>query len=796
MKKKFIILVLVTLTIFCAHSQKTIPGYYFYNDARLEIPVSTTSALVYFNKTAISIDEIYGSYTIEKEVILDDRNAESMYAFVIGINSEEYEPTIAELKSKLYVYDVEPVIGEEGYTLVSNRFYVLLNDRSDTNILKTMAGQTMATYEGALSHDENGDLMWYVLSTNKSTYNALEMSILYGESGLFEDVDPGFIYTVRCNVPHPDDTMHTLQWSVYAEFPDFWADTVYGDNVNIAIIDDGVDVTHNEFIGLNTIASADFTGSTVTYPAAVHGSHATNVAGVIFANHNMHNIAGIAPHATLINISAINTNFSNPPQITQLCADIVPNIHSALLHAYSSSSDIVLCPWDFLVDSTIPTYSSLINNALISLLTSGRGGKGTIVIFASGNKNGRAKYIPYPANYDERIIVVGATDQNDNRYSLSCYGNELDVVAPGDGILTTSTDINGNHSIVSVSGTSVAAAHVAGLVALMLDENPNLTLEQVDWILKTSASKPSGYIFSYSSNHPVGTWNNELGYGEVSAHYARKMTKPNLVIKDDNNDNGTEPSGCSDPFDSPSIEVIDVSTGNPTNLVYPGGTFNVNVTIHNYSIGYYNINLSNVKLYYLTHLCGSSLSWNSSFSYLTPLTATSTTSNIINANGDSQTFVFQLTLSPYIPPSYMNNNINITFVAMVDFNPFDIHNYSASSYPLDDFIAVNRMVAGKTYLHYEGDPSLPFDPGGPKSAAIVISPNPTSGKATIEVTNIDYMPSNATIFVTDLYGNRVLTDQLNSSSYSLDLEGKPSGTYYIFVVANNRLLSMNNIVVY
>ena len=62
--------------------------------------------------------------------------------------------------------------------------------------------------------------------------------------------------------------------------------------------------------------------------------------------------------------------------------------------------------------------------------------------------------------------------------------------------------------------------------------------------------------------------------------------------------------------------------------------------------------------------------------------------------------------------------------------------------------------------------------------------------------SIDYMPANATIFVTDLYGNRVLTDQLNSSSYSLDLEGKPSGTYYIFVVANNRLIGMNNIVVY
>lgn len=781
----------MALSAFFAQSQSTIPGYYFYNNARMEIPLNSTSMLVYFNKAYINPDEINDIYTIKKEIILDETKADSLLAFVIDIGSD-WETSVAELKSKQYVYDVEPVIGECGYTIVSNKFYVLLKSPSDTILLKNMAEQTLTTYEGEMLDDESPDLLWYCLSTNKRTYNALEMSIIYGESGFFEDVDPGFIYTIKSNVPHPSDAMHTSQWSVYYNYPDLWAEFIYGNGVNIAIIDDGVDITHNEFDSISVIASADYTGSNVTYPASVHGSHATKVAGVIFANHNRYDIAGIAPKANLINISAINTNFTNPAQPTTSFENLVPNICSALSYANASNADIILCPWEFLNDTNAPYNSSSLNTYITSLLSSGRGGKGTIIIFSSGNNSASTKPIPYPANSDERIIVVGATDQSHNRYSQSCYGNKLDVVAPGVNILTTSTDINGNHSIVSVSGTSVAAAHVAGLVALMLSVNSNLSLTQVDWILKTSAYKSPNYTFGTYSAHPIGTWNTELGYGEVNATQAVTMSMPNLVIKDNSSDNGVEPTTLNTPFDSPSIEVIDVSTNAPATIIYPGGTFNVNVTVHNYSESGFSINPSDVKLYYITHLYGS-MTWNSSFAGLTPITPTSTTPVTIASNGGSHTFVFQISLSPGIAPYYANNNVYITFIAMLGYTGF-IHNYNASNYPLENFVAGNRFVAGKTFLHYE-EPTQPFNPGGPKSIGINISPNPTSGKAILEISSVDAI-TNAIIIVTDMYGNRVLTDQMNGMSYMLDLEGKSPGTYYIFIVADNKVLGTNNIVVY
>ena len=792
MKRTIVLFAIVAISALYAKAQNTTTGHYFYNEERVEIPINTSSLLVYFNKAYITLDEINNAYTIKKEVILDEAKSDSLLAFVIEMDGGDWGTNVAELKSKQYVFDVEPVIGESGYTLVSNKFYVLLKSLSDTTLLKTMAGQTLATYEGAAFEEDLSGLLWYGLSTDKKTFNALEMSIIYGESGLFENVDPGFIYTIKCNVPSPSDAMLTSQWSVYSSYLDLWAEPIHGAGVNVAVIDDGVDITHNEFLGLSTIASVDYTGTNVTYPAAVHGSHATKVAGVIFANHNQYDIAGIAPEANLINISAINTNFTNPAQLTTFFENLVPDICSALFYANASNAEIILCPWEFLDNANTTYNSSSLNSYITTLLSSGRGGKGTVIIFSSGNNSTTTTSIPYPANSDDRIIVVGATDQSHNRYTQSCYGNKLDVVAPGVNILTTSTDINGNHSIVSVSGTSVAAAHVAGLVALMLSVNPNLTLTQVDWILKTSAYKSPNYTFGTYSNHPTGTWNNELGYGEVTALQAVAMARPNLVIKDNSSDNGVEPTALNTPFNSPSIEVIDVSTNAPATTVYPGGTFNVNVTVHNYDTVAYNINLTDVKLYYCTHLYGN-MTWNSSFSAVTPITPISASSGPINSNGGSKTFVFQISLSPGIAPYYMNNNVYITFIAMLGYTGY-IHNYSATNYPLDDFVAGNRLVAGKTLLHYE-EPTHPFDPGGPKSIGINISPNPTSGKTTIEVTSDDAI-SNATIIVTDIYGNRVMSDQFNGMSYMLDLEGKPSGTYYIFVVANNRLLGMNNIMVY
>lgn len=763
---------------------------YFGDGSIKEAQNDTTRLLVYFNKAEISIEDILSSYHVEKEIDLDMRKADTLYAFVVGIDNMAYNEKIEYLKGMSYVYDVEPVVGSRGITLSSNRFYVRLKSLADTNILKAMAAQTMATYEGAMLKDDDKGFLWYSLSTNKNTYNALEMSVIYGESGLFEAVDPDFIHPIRCNVPTPSDAMLFNQWSVRGCF-DLWADSILGDGVNVAVIDGGVDVLHNEFSSLNTIASYDFIQGSMSIPAFVSGRHATEVAGVIFADHNNGDIAGIAPNVNLINISAFKTSYAYPAVMD--AENIMNNLVSSFTYALLANADIILCPWDFVIDEVMVNYTAL--STIINMAyTYGRQNKGTIVIFTSGNDN---QQMPYPSGIDDRIFVTGASTQTHEREANSCYSDVLDFVAPGSNILTTTRYSNGSHGITTVSGTSMAAAHVAGVVALMLSANPDLTYSQVDWILKNTAYKSQNYTFGTYSTHPDGTWNNELGYGEVhvrdAVYLARDFaTAPGLVVKDNSSDNGVEPTAYSATFSSPSIVAKDATNTYEVDRVSYGSLYNVNVTLHNYGSSSVTIDPADVKLYYHTYST-EQLTWPQSFPYGSYLTPSSTTPVTIAGNGGSQTFVITLDLRNIFPAN-QTGTWYITFAAVIGDDPNEIHIFSGYNVPFDMFVEGNRLVAGKTYINYE-EPHIIIDPVLPPHPGINATPNPTDGHTTIGI-DIDELPQNAMLVVTDMYGNVVVREMLRGTSQEVDLSERPAGNYYVFVNAGDKMIGMNKIVVY
>ena len=111
------------------------------------------------------------------------------------------------------------------------------------------------------------------------------------------------------------------------------------------------------------------------------------------------------------------------------------------------------------------------------------------------------------------MLAVGSITQLGERSIFSNYGIDLDVVAPGSFVTTTSID---NTYAIS-SGTSMACPHVAGVVALMLSANPNLTREEVHKIICRTAYKLPNYTFTNDATHPYGSWNEEVGYGLVDA---------------------------------------------------------------------------------------------------------------------------------------------------------------------------------------------------------------------------------------------------------------------------------------
>jgi len=108
-----------------------------------------------------------------------------------------------------------------------------------------------------------------------------------------------------------------------------------------------------------------------------------------------------------------------------------------------------------------------------------------LVIAASGNENTNAPF--YPAAYPD-AMGVGATDQHDEKWALSNYGNMLDVTAPGNLIYSTYLDLdNAYQGHIFMSGTSMATPHVAGLAGLLLSQEPSRQVSDLKRLILENA---------------------------------------------------------------------------------------------------------------------------------------------------------------------------------------------------------------------------------------------------------------------------------------------------------------------
>ena len=118
------------------------------------------------------------------------------------------------------------------------------------------------------------------------------------------------------------------------------------------------------------------------------------------------------------------------------------------------------------------------------------------------------------------------------RSTFSNYGTGLDIVAPGEDILST---IPNNH-VDYMSGTSMACPHVSGVAALVLERNPELTVTQVNSIICQNTKKLSEVNFNETKTE--GSWNEEYGYGLVDA-YSSVINTPEIVYIQNDTITGT-----------------------------------------------------------------------------------------------------------------------------------------------------------------------------------------------------------------------------------------------------------------
>lgn len=384
---------------------------------------------------------------------------------------------------------------------ISHLFYVKLKTKEDKDLLIDLASKLRVEILG------NNEYMplWYTLSCDMgSAGNSLQMANAFYESGLFEAAEPDFMFNVELAstsaASFPNDTYFNNQWNLNGTYSINWKNAYSlstGANVEIAIIDDGADYLHSDF-NMKLGPAFDLRDNS-WYATGLYGSHGTECAGIICAQvNNGIGISGIAPNSDVYMYSHPFDNNTNTQQ------ELASGIAMA-----SQGSDVISCSW-----GAKSASSNLITDAIHYNASWGRNGKGVVVVFATGNDSGN---IWYPANCNENILAVGAITSNGRREIDSNYGTKLDVVAPGKDI-TTTTPFSGY--INDFGGTSAACPHVAGVAALILSVNPDLTSVGVIDIIEKTARKVGGYTYSTVSGRPNGKWNNEMGYGLVDAYAA------------------------------------------------------------------------------------------------------------------------------------------------------------------------------------------------------------------------------------------------------------------------------------
>ncbi|MBM7557435.1 S8 family serine peptidase [Halanaerobacter jeridensis] len=285
--------------------------------------------------------------------------------------------------------------------------------------------------------------------------------------------------------------------------PETWDSITKGSSsVKIAVLDTGIDYDHES---LRRLVDSNLGRSFVSYSFNDGNGHGTHVAGTIASQGR---VSGVMQNATLIPVKVLGDQGGGS----------LSAIQKGILYAADIGADVIN------MSLGGGGYSRAMADACQTAVN-----RGTVVVAASGNE-GRSS-IAYPSRYNS-VIAVGAVDSRGNKANFSNYGSGLEVVAPGVNIYSTYAGNRYN----SLSGTSMATPHVAGVVGLMRAANPNASVGEIRSALHNTAQNAGSSTY--------------YGEGIVNAYQA-----VNAVYNGNDDNDDVQPSPDPDPSPSRNLAL-------------------------------------------------------------------------------------------------------------------------------------------------------------------------------------------------------------------------------------------------
>ena len=326
----------------------------------------------------------------------------------------------------------------------------------------------------------NGSAVWL---PNKTSEKALG-----GGAGVLRVEDDILVFTLgKPSSSATTQPTQTLPWGINRIDAELvWPSGNNADPVRVAIVDTGISATHPD-LAANIKGGYNAINTTKSWnDDNGHGSH---VAGTVAALNNSIGVIGAGPAVDLLAVKVLSRSGSG------FTSDVIEGIQWAM----NNNAQVI----NLSLGSS--SGSQAMHDAIIAAYNAG------VVIVAAAGNSGAA--VGFPAAYPE-TIAVSATDSNNLLASFSSRGPEIDLAAPGVSILSTYKGTG----YATLSGTSMAAPHVTGAVALVL--NTPVGTYDVNGDGRWNPAEVQKKLQDRATDLGISGFDNLYGWGLVNAYNA------------------------------------------------------------------------------------------------------------------------------------------------------------------------------------------------------------------------------------------------------------------------------------